>query len=87
MVPIKLTKEDCEKIAKLINEGHQIKDLAKRYGVDRSTIYNRCKYLYKSKKIPIETKNKVIKAIKDGFTKAEAAQMYDLNIGTVINFT
>jgi len=87
MVAKKLTQEDCEKIAKLIEEGHQIKDLAKKFGVDRSTIYNRCKYLYQSKKIPIETKNKVIKAIQNGFTKAEAAQMYDLNIGTVINFT
>ena len=87
MVAKKLTKEDCEKIAELINQGHQIKDLAKKYGVDRSTIYNRCKYLYKSRKIPVETKNKVIKAIKQGYTKAEAAQMYNLNIGTVINFT
>jgi transposase len=87
MVAKKLTKEDCEKIAKLIEEGHQIKDLAKKYGVDRSTIYNRCKYLYKSRKIPVETKNKVIKAIQNGFTKAEAAQMHGLNIGTVINFT
>ena len=87
MVVKKLSKEDCEKITKLINEGHQIKDLAKKYGVDRSTIYNRCKYLYKSRKIPLETKNKVIKAIQNGYTKAEAAQMYDLNIGTVINFT
>lgn len=83
----KLTKEDCEQIAKLIEEGHQIKDLAKKYGVDRSTIYNRCKPLYKSRKIPVETKNKVIKAIKKGHTKAEAAQIYGLNIGTVYNLT
>jgi transposase len=87
MVAKKLSKEDCEKIAKLINDGHQIKDLAKRYEVDRSTIYNRCKYLYQSREIPVETKNKVIKAIKQGLTKAEAAQMHGLNIGTVINFT
>jgi len=87
MVAKKLTKEDCEQIAKLINEGHQIKDLAKKYGVDRSTIYNRCKYLYQSRKIPVETKNKVIKAIKQGHTKAEAAQLYNLNIGTVYNLT
>lgn len=56
MVASKLTKKDCERIAKLIDEGHQIKDLAERYEVDRSTIYNRCKYLYKSKKITFETK-------------------------------
>jgi len=87
MVAKKLSKDDCEKIAKLINQGHQIKDIAKRYSVDRSTIYNRCKYLYKSGKIPVETKNKVIKAIQNGYTKAEAAQMHGLNIGTVINFT
>ena len=30
---------------------------------------------------------KVIKAIKDGNTKAEAAQLYGLNIGTVYNLT
>lgn len=87
MVASKLTNEDCEHIAKLINEGHQIKDLAKKYGVDRSNIYNRCKYLYESKKIPVEIRNKVIQAIKNGNTKAEAAQLYGLNIGTVYNLT
>ena len=87
MVVKKLTKEDCERIAKLIDEGHQIKDLAERYEVDRSTIYNRCKYLYESKKIPVEIRNKVVKAIKNGYTKAEAAQIYGLNIGTVYNLT
>ena len=83
----KLTPEDCEHIAKLINEGYDIKDLADKYNVHRSTIYNRCKYLYESKKIPIETRNKVIKAIQNGHTKAEAAQIYGLNIGTVYNLT
>ena len=83
----KLSIEDCEHIAKLINEGHDIKELATKYGVHRSTIYNQCKYLYESKKIPVETRKKVIKAIKEGHTKAEAAQMYGLNIGTVYNLT
>ena len=87
MVTKKLTKEDCEKIVKLINEGHQIKDIAKRYGVDRSTIYYRCKAMYKSRMIPLELKSKVIKAINEGHTKAEAAQMFGLNIGTVYQFT
>ena len=87
MVAKKLTKEDCEKIAKLIKESHLIKDLAKRYGVDRSTIYNRCKSLYKSRTIPVETKNNVIKAKQNSYTKAESSQIYSLNIGTVINFT
>ena len=83
----KLTEKDCEKIVKLIDEGHKIKDPAKRYGADRTTIYYRCKAMYKSRKIPVETKNKVIKAVKEGHTKAEAAQMYGLNIGTVYQFT
>ena len=43
--------------------------------------------MYEAREIPVETKNKVIKAIKEGHTKAEAAQMYGLNIGTVYNFT
>jgi len=87
MVAKKLTKEDCRHIARLINEGHEIKDLAQKYGVHRSTIYNRCKSLYESRKIPLETKNKVIKTIKRGYTKAEAAQLCGLNIGTVYNLT
>ena len=87
MVAKKLTEEDCKTIIKLINEGHQIKDLAKKYNVHRSTIENRCKTRYNSNKIPVELKNKVIKAIKDGCTKAEAAQLCDLNIGTVYNLT
>ena len=87
MVASKLTQKDCEHIAKLINEGHEIKELADKYNVHRSTIYNRCKYLYESKKIPVETRKKVIKAIKQGYTKAEAAQLYGLNIGTVYNLT
>lgn len=87
MVAAKITKKDCKQIAKLINEGHEIKELAEKYGVHRSLIYRRCKDLYKSKKIPVETKNKIIKAIKDGYTKAEAAQLCGLNIGTVYNLT
>ena len=83
----KLSDEDCKRIVKLINEGHQIKDIAKRFGVHDSTIRHRCKPMYDSKKIPVETKNKVIQAIKNGYTKAEAAQMYGLNIGTVYYFT
>lgn len=87
MVRKKLSDQDVEKIIDLINEGHQIKDLAERYGVHRSTIEYRCKDRYRSRKIPIETKNKVIAAIKKGYTKAEAAEMYNLNIGTVTHFT
>jgi hypothetical protein len=87
MVAKKLTDEDCKRIVELIDHGIEIKDLAKKYGVHRSAISRRCKALYKSRKIPVETKNKVIKAIKNGYTKAEAAEIYTLNIGTVVNFT
>jgi len=87
MAAKKLTDEDCKRIVELVNQGHQIKDLAKMYGVHRSCISRRCKAMYKSKKTPIDVKNKVIKAIKEGHTKAEAAEMYGLNIGTVIMFT
>jgi len=87
MTKRKLSDEDCKHIAKLIDQGHQIKDLAKQFNVDRSVISRRCKGMYKSRKIPVETKNKVIKAIQEGYTKAEAAELYGLNIGTVITFT
>ena len=83
----KLTDKDCKRIAELIDQGHKVKDLAEKFGVHRSGIYRRCKYMYQSKKIPVETKNKIIKAIKDGYTKAEAAQLHGLNIGTVYNLT
>lgn len=83
----KSPKNECKHIAKLINQGHEIKDLAKKFGVHRSVIYRRCKDLYRSREIPVEIKNKIIKAIKEGYTKAEAAQMYNLNIGTVYNLT
>lgn len=39
----KLTDEDCERIAKLIDEGHLIKDLVAKYGVSRSLVYRRVK--------------------------------------------
>jgi len=87
MAANKLTKDDVKEIQRLLREGVDSKELAKRYGVDRSTIYNRPKYGLKAQKIPVELKNKVIQAINDGYTKAEAAQMYDLNIGTVTFFT
>jgi len=87
MPPSKLTQKDCERIIKIINQGHQIKDLVKRFGVDPSTIWHRCKGQYLSNRTPVEIKNKVIKAIKEGCTKAEAAHMYGLNFGTVYMFT
>jgi len=87
MVAKKLSEEDCKHIIKLINEGHQIKEIAKQFGVHPSLISMRCKGRYLTRMVPLETRNKVIKAIKEGSTMAEAAQMYDLNIGTVYNIT
>ena len=87
MVAKKLTPEDCKTIIKLINQGHLIKDLAKQYGVHRSAIERRCKDHYRSRKIPLETRNKIITAVKKGYTKAEAAELYGMNIGTVYNLT
>ena len=87
MAAKKLTDTDIRQIQKLLTEGHKPKDLAKKYGVHVSVIYRRVKDNFEGNKIPLEIKNKVIKAIKQGYTKAEAAQLYGLNIGTVYNFT
>jgi len=87
MVKKKLTDKQIKNIQKLLQDGHRPKDLAKKYGVHISVIYRRAKAPYQVRGIPIETKNKIIKAIKEGHTKAEAAQLFDLNIGTVYNLT
>jgi len=87
MTKRKLSDKQIKTIQKLLQEGHQPKDLAKKYGVHISVIYRRAKYAYQSRALPVELKNKVIKAVKEGYTKAEAAQIYGLNIGTVYNFT
>ena len=83
----KLFDKDLKDIQKLMEKGIPAKQIAKKYGVHVSGIYRQVKYRHQGKKIPIELKNKVIKAIKDGFTKSEAAQLYGLNIGTVCCFT
>jgi len=80
MVRTKITEEKVEEIQKLLKEGYNGPELAKKYGVSTSSIYRRAKYPLKAHDIPLESKNKVIKAIQDGHTKAEAAQLYDLNI-------
>jgi hypothetical protein len=87
MTKRKLTEKHIKTIQKQLKEGHKAKDLAKKYGVHISIIYRRAKYEYQARGIPVETKNKILKAIDDGYTKAEAAQLYDLNIGTVYNIT
>jgi len=83
----KLTEKQIKNIQKLLKEGHRPRDLAKKYGVHISVIYRRAKYAYQSRALPVEIRNKVIKAIKEGYTKAEAAQLCGLNIGTVYNLT
>ena len=87
MVRTKITEKEVKEIQKLLKEGYNGPELAKKFGVSTSTIYRRTKYPLKAHDIPLETKNKVIKAIQEGYTKAEAALMYGLNIGTVVNFT
>jgi len=87
MPAAKLKNNDVKEIQRLLKEGHRAKDLAQKYGVSRSVIYRRAKDPYQTRGIPLETKNRVIKAIQNGYTKAEAAQMYGLNIGTVYCFT
>ena len=87
MVRTKITEEKVEEIQKLLKEGYNGPELAKKYGVSTSSIYRRAKYPLKAHDIPLEAKNHVIKALKEGHTKAEAAQLYGLNIGTVYNFT
>ena len=87
MTKRKLTDKQIKNIQKLLQECRQPKDLAKKYGVHVSVIYRRAKYEYQARGIPVDIKNKIAKAIKDGYTKAEAAQLYGLNIGTVYNLT
>jgi len=87
MVRRKLTEKDIKEIQGLLQQRHDVPELAERYDVSRSVIYRRAKDPYIARGIPLETKNKIIKAIKEGATKAEAAQMHGLNIGTVYNLT
>ena len=87
MVKRKLTEKDIKEIQELLQQGHDVPEIAEIYGVSRSVIYRRAKDPYIARGISLETRNKVIKAIKEGYTKAEAAQMYGLNIGTVYNLT
>ena len=87
MTAPKLTQEDIKQIQKLLEKGKSPKDLAKKYGVHVSVIYRRAKYPYQSKYVPIEVKNKVIQKIKEGYSKAEAAQMYNVPVNTVLGFT
>jgi len=87
MSRIKMTQQQVDEALKLLKEGNNPKQIAEKYGVHRSVIYRRVKQPNVAKDIPVEIKKKVIKAINEGHTKAEAAEMYELNIGTVCNFT
>lgn len=87
MPEAKLTKENVKTISQLLNEDYNAKDLAQKYGVNRSLIYQRAKYPYQARTIPLEVKNNVIMKIKKGYTKAEAAQKYEVPISTVLSFT
>jgi len=87
MVAPKLTQEDIKQIQKLLEKGKSPKDLAKKYGVHVSIIYRRAKLPYQAKYVPIETKNKIIQKIKEGYSKAEAGQMYNIPVNTVLGFT
>jgi hypothetical protein len=44
MVEAKLTKEDVKTIYRLLEKSHTAKDLARRYGVDRTTIWRNDMY-------------------------------------------
>ena len=69
MTKRKLTEKQIKNIQKLLNEGNKPKALAKKYGVHISVIYRRAKYAYQSRGLPVELKNKVIKAYKRGILK------------------
>lgn len=77
MVKAKLTEKQIKNIQKLLKEGIKPKDLVKKYGVHISVIYRRAKYDYQARGIPVDIKNKVVKTIEQGYTKAEAAQLYN----------
>jgi len=85
--PSKLSEKDIKQAQKLLLKGVTPAELAEKYGVTRSQIYRRVKDPLCARKIPIKIKKNVIAAIKKGYTKPEAAQMYGLNIGTVTCFT
>ena len=87
MTAPKLTTDDIKTIQKLLEKGHSPKKLAKKYGVHVSIIYRRAKHPYQAKYTPVEIKNNVIQKIKEGYSKAEAAQMYDVPVNTVLGFT
>jgi len=87
MTAPKLTQEDIKQIQKFLEKGHSPKKLAKKYGVHVSVIYRRAKHPYQAKYVPVEIKNNIIKKINEGYSKAEATQMYNVPVNTVLGFT
>jgi transposase len=87
MAQTKLTKVMIDEATNLLKNGVTPRQLANRYGVHISVIYRKVKHPYEVDLIPVETKKKVIKAIKQGHSKAEAGNMYGVNIDTVYSFT
>ncbi len=80
MVRTKITDEKVKEIQKLLREGYTGPELAKRFGVSTSSIYRRAKYPLKAHDIPLETKNKVVKAIQDGNDQKDPMIFCDLSI-------
>lgn len=87
MTIAKLTNEDVKEIQRLLKEGHTNKELAEKYGVNPSVISRRAKTPYLERFVPLEIRNQIVKKIQEGFTKAEAAQMYGIPVNTVLGFT
>jgi len=87
MVAPKLTEKDIKDIRKRLEYDYCPKKLAEEYGVSRTTIYRRVKYGLNVRDTPVDIKNKIIKKIKEGYSKAEAAQMYGVPVSTVLGFT
>lgn len=87
MVAPKPTEKDIKDIRKRLEYDYCPKKLAEEYGVSRTTIYRRVKYGLNVRDTPVDIKNKIIKKIKEGYSKAEAAQMYGVPVSTVLGFT
>ena len=83
----RLYATDIHQIIKLRREGYPVKDLAKKFGVHPNTITKRLMGKIPQKRTTPEVKEKIIQAIESGYTKPEAAILYDKNIGTVLNMT
>ena len=76
-----------KEIQRLLKEGHTMQGTCEEIWCEPSVIYRRGKAPYLGRFIPLETKNKIIKKIKEGYTKAEAAQIYNVPVNTVRGFT